>query len=104
LRAVPMHSPNPAPTGGYTIMSKCTSVVRCPVDGGFQKLQEDGAVINQDCPHYSGSWLEPTMDAARQGQPVLPFVEIVSVDNRGNYVIVRQDGAVYGPDFGYGLL
>lgn len=97
------------PTGGFIIMNNCVDALACPVDGGLQKLQSDGAVINSDgCQHYAGSWLEPnaTMTAARQNQPALPFTSIVRVrgGSGANYVIVRQDGAVYGPDFGYGLV
>lgn len=107
VRSASLLTQHPVPGGGFTIMNTCVAAIECPIDHGFQKLQSDGAVINADgCTHYAGSWLEPTMAAARQGQPALPFVDLVRVSrgNGANYVIVRQDGAVYGPDFGYGLL
>jgi hypothetical protein len=107
VRASGLLVQSPTPQGGFTIMNNCVAVIECPIDHGFQKLQSDGAVFNSDgCSHYAGSYLEPTMATARQNQPVLPFVDIVRVPggSGANYVIVRQDGAVYGPDFGYGLV
>lgn len=109
VRATPLLTQHPTHGGGFTIMQDARMLLVCPIDGGFQKLQSDGAVFNSDgCSHYAGGWNvdTPAMVEARKGQPTLPFTSIarVSGGNGTNYVIMRQDGAVYGPDFGYGLL
>lgn len=108
VRAAPLLSSAPAQNGQMTIMMDARRALQCPIDGGFQKLQSDGAVFNADgCDHYHGSWFEntPIMIEARKNQPDLPFTDLVRVEggNGTNYVIMRSDGAIYGPDFGYGI-
>lgn len=102
VRSTPLLTQQKTPTWSLTIMNDCTAALVCPVDGGFQKLQGDGGVFNEGCTHYHGSYLENSMTPHRQGQPNLPFKEIVRIgdpDTSTKYAIVRQDGAVYGPDF-----
>lgn len=99
VRASPLLKQNTTPTGRTTIMNDCVAAIECPVDGGFQKLQADGGVFNQDCEHYHGSYLEPSMEPHRRGQPNIPFVDIIRVGNSTRYAILRKDGAIYGPGF-----
>lgn len=47
--------PQPDPTK-VVLMNDCVDALRCPIDGGLQKLQRDGGVFNDHCDHFHGSY------------------------------------------------
>lgn len=103
VRSAHLLSPlTPNTSGGFHVMQDGEAFLVCPLDGGYQKLQSDGGVFNSDgCNHYHGSYLEDAMAPFRVGQPNLPFVDMERVPGGDGtlYVIMRKDGAVYGPSF-----
>lgn len=93
VRASPLLTQNPTPSGGTTIMNDAQAFLICPVDGGEQKLQADGGIFNANgCGHYHGSYLEPNM-AEHRNVP-RTFRDIQRVGQTG-YRILAHDGATY---------
>lgn len=75
------------------LMVDMISARRCPVDGGLQKLQTDGGVINDGCGHYHGSYMEDSM-AVHRNVPRQARA-IVGIEGSTGYSLVFHDGAVY---------
>lgn len=93
VRAAPMLTQNPTPSGGTTIMNDAQDFLICPVDGGEQKLQADGGIFNANgCGHYHGSYLEPNMAPHRNAPRTFRAIQRVG---QTGYRILANDGATY---------
>lgn len=74
------------------IMIDCVDAIRCPTDGGLQKLQADGGVFTAwGCGHFWGSY--PGLPADVRNAPRVARA-IVRTEGTG-YCIVFNDGSVY---------
>ncbi len=94
LRSTPLLD-HPQPTEGpAVIMNDCVASLRCPVDGGLQKLQYDGGIFNDHCSHFHGSYPGLGIDA---GNP-RKFKEIVGMEEprtTTGYTLVATSGETY---------
>lgn len=82
--------PQPNPTK-VVLMIDCVHALRCPVDGGLQKLQGDGGVFNSDgCGHFWGSYPGLGIDA---GNP-RKFKTFARLGITG-YTLVATSGETY---------
>lgn len=96
VRSAPLLD-NPQPSEGpAAIMNDCVAALRCPVDGGLQKLQFDGGIFNDQCQHFHGSYPGLGIDVGAERK----FKEIVRInDASGNettgYTLVATSGETY---------
>lgn len=86
-------------TNKETMIVAMVDVRVCPLDGGFQQLQEDGSVFNSPgCGHFHGSWHtdHPVTNDERGKHPDRKFVAITDnprSDDPSAYIIHARDGA-----------
>lgn len=84
------------------IMNDCVAALRCPIDGGYQKLQFDGGVFNSHgCGHFHRSYLSlvdpntgkhPDEGAMRKFKEILPTEEPRTTTG---YVLIATTGETY---------
>lgn len=94
VRATPLLTHPQPKEGPAVIMQDCVASLRCPVDGGLQKLQADGGVFNDHCEHFHGSYPGLGIDPGNPRQ----FKEIVPTEEprrTTGYSLVATSGEVY---------